>query len=106
MIKNLPIAIPNKKIEEFCQKWKLAELSLFGSVLREDFRPNSDIDVLVTFSPEAKWRFKDQLAMKDELATMFGHTVDLVEKRLVESSKNYIRRRHILTSLERVYVAR
>lgn len=99
------IDIPREKIEEFCRKWKITEFSLFGSVLRDDFRPDSDIDVLVTFSPDAHWRFFHLLDMQDELKEIFGREVDLGEKRLVESSENYIRRRHILSNLETVYVA-
>jgi len=99
------IEIPGEKIQEFCQRWKITEFSLFGSVLRDDFRADSDVDVLVTFSPDAHWRYYHILDMKDELKEIFGREVDLVEKRLVEKSDNYIRRKHILSNLETVYVA-
>jgi uncharacterized protein len=99
------LAISRDKIAEFCCRWKIAELALFGSVLRDDFRPDSDIDVLVTFAPDASWRFYDLISMKEELEGMFGRSVDLVEKRLVERSENYIRRRHILDHMETIYVA-
>jgi uncharacterized protein len=99
------LAISRDKIAEFCCRWKITELALFGSVLRDDFRPDSDIDVLVTFAPDASWRFYDLIGMKEELEGMFGRSVDLVEKRLVERSENYIRRRHILDHMETIYVA-
>lgn len=99
------IEIPREKVAAFCQKWKVRELSLFGSVLREDFRPDSDVDVLVSFEPEAKWRFYDLMDMQDELSEILGRKVDLVERKAVEQSENYIRRRHILSHLEPLYVA-
>jgi len=102
---NVQIDIPREKIEEFCHRWKITEFSLFGSVLREDFRPDSDIDVLVTFEPDAHWRFYHLQNMEDELKEIFGRDVDLVEKHLVEQSENYIRRTHILSNMETVYVA-
>ncbi len=99
------IDIPKEKIEAFCRKWKIKELALFGSVLREDFRSDSDVDFLVTFEEEARWSFFDMVDMQDELKEIMGREVDLVERRAVEGSENYIRRRHILQSLEPVYVA-
>ncbi len=99
------IKVPKRRIAAFCRKWQISELGLFGSVLRQDFRPESDIDVLVSFAPEAQWRFADLLTMEEELAQILGRPVDLVERRLVEKSENYIRRRHILDSVESVYVA-
>jgi predicted nucleotidyltransferase len=99
------LEISKDKIAEFCRRWKIVELALFGSVLRADFRPDSDIDVIVSFTPDASWRCYDLVSMKEELAAMFGRPVDLVEKHLVESSENYIRRRHILSHMETIYVA-
>lgn len=101
----LKINLPLDKIEVFCRKWKIKELSLFGSVLREDFRPDSDVDFLVTFEEGARWSFFDMVDMQDELKEILGREVDLVERRAVERSENYIRRRHILQSLEPLYVA-
>ena len=106
MSRPVQINIPNDKIVQFCRKWKVTELALFGSVLREGFRPDSDVDVLVTFSPDAEWGYDHLLDMKEELEAIFGRAVDLVEKRLVEESPNYIRRKHILTNMEKVYVER
>lgn len=107
MIKNkIRIDVPKEKIAEFCQKWKITEFSLFGSVLREDFRPDSDIDVLVTFGEKAKHTLFDLVHMEDELKQIFGRKVDLVSRRGIESSRNYIRRNAILNSAEVIYAAR
>ena len=99
------IAIDQEKIADFCRRWKIVELALFGSVLRDDFRPDSDVDVLVTFAPDAHWRLFDLVHMQDELREIIGREVDLVERRAVEGSENYIRRKHILGNLETMYVA-
>ena len=94
------VEIPTAAIEAFCRKWRIVELALFGSVLRSDFRPDSDIDVLVTFAPDAKWDLWDFVAAKDELDALLGRQVDLVEKRAVQ---NPIRRRIIHASQEVIY---
>lgn len=101
----LQIEIPREAIAEFCRRWKIKEFSIFGSALREDFRPDSDVDVLVAFEPDVHWRFEHWLEMTRELENLFGRKVDLVERCMVEQSKNYIRRKHILSHLERIYVA-
>ena len=93
------------QIQDFSQKWEVAELHLFGSVLREDFGPESDVDVLVTFLPDAPWSLFDLVRMEEELSRLFGRKVDLVERPAVERSENYIRRKRILSSLEPLYVA-
>src|SRR5579885_2936367 len=98
MSSQLQIELPREAIAEFCRRWQVVELCLFGSVLREDFRPDSDIDVLVTFAPQARHSIFDLLRMEDELARVFGRKVDLVDRRVLEQSPNYIRRRHILGS--------
>ena len=100
------LELPAREIEAFCKKWKVAELSLFGSALRDDFRPDSDVDVLVDFAPGAAWTLVETIEMEAELARLVGRRVDLVERRSVERSENYIRRREILRTAEPVYVAR
>lgn len=100
------IEIPKEKIADFCRKWKIAEFSLFGSVLRDDFRPDSDVDALVSFSPDAEWSLLDHMAMEEELSSIFGRTVDLVSRRAIERSQNYIRRKAILESAQPYYVTR
>ena len=99
------LSVSKETIAEFCRKWKITEFALFGSVLRDDFRPDSDVDVLVTFSPDSDWGVEHLLDMKEELEALFGRAVDLVEKRLMEESRNYIRRKHILSHMEAVYAA-
>lgn len=97
------IAIPENQIEEFCRRWDVRELSLFGSVLRDDFSPHSDIDVLVTFKPGKKPRFADLLKMEAELESIFGRKVDLGERDVIEKDPNYIRRKAILKSAQVIY---
>jgi len=97
--------IDREKVEAFCRKWQITELSLFGSVLRDDFRDDSDVDVLVTFATGSPWRLFDLMHAEDELAQIIGRPVDLVEKEAVEESRNWLRRKHILRSAERYYVA-
>ena len=101
----LRIDIPREKIAEFCRKHRVRKLSLFGSALREDFRPDSDVDVLVSFAEDARYSLFDLAALEEELSSILGRKVDLVEREAIEQSENYIRRRHILQSEEPVYVA-
>ncbi len=103
---SLRINIPQQVVAAFCRKWKIVEFSLFGSILRDNFHPESDVDVLVVFAADAHWGFEDLQEMTAELEDIFGRRVDLVEKRLIEQSENYIRRKHILNNLESLYVAR
>jgi predicted nucleotidyltransferase len=100
------IHIPQEKIADFCRKWKIVELRLFGSVLREDFRPDSDVDVLATFSPDADWSLLDHVRMEGEASALFGRKVDLVNRKAIERSDNYIRRKAILETAQPYYVAR
>ncbi len=95
--------IPMDRIEAFCRKWKIREFSLFGSVLRDDFRPDSDVDVLVSFEPDAPWDLFHLVEMRDELIALFGRDVDLVEK---EGLRNPFRRRTILDTREVIYGTR
>jgi uncharacterized protein len=98
----IQVLIDETAIEDFCRRWRVAEFALFGSVLREDFRPDSDVDVLVTFEPDAPWSLWDLISMQDELEALFGRKVDLVEKR---SIKNPFRRHSILTTKQVIYAA-
>lgn len=100
------IDLPVDQIADFCRRWKITELALFGSVLRDDFRADSDIDVLASFAEGANWGLFEVVTMQDELEALFGRRVDLGDRRWVERSPNYIRRGQILGSLEPVYVAR
>ncbi|MCJ7674220.1 MAG: nucleotidyltransferase family protein [Sedimentisphaerales bacterium] len=96
------IDISEDRLAGLCRKWKVTELSLFGSVLREDFGPDSDIDVLVTFQPDAPWSLWDLLDMREELQHLFGRDVDLVEK---DALRNPFRRAEILGNYKVVYAA-
>jgi len=96
------IPIDREKIAGFCTRWKIVEFSLFGSVLREDFRPDSDVDVLVTFDSAARWSLFDLVDMQEELKALFGRNVDLVE---MEGLRNPFRRRSILRSKEVIHAA-
>lgn len=102
----LPIDLPPDRLESFCRKWDVVELALFGSVLREDFGPRSDVDVLITFAEGSHHGLFDLVEMKQELETLLGRTVDLVSRRGVEASRNPYRRRAILDSARVVYAAR
>lgn len=99
------IKIPYKRVVKFCQKWRIIELALFGSVLREDFSPNSDIDVLVRIDESARYSLFDIVHIQEELSGLLGRKVDLVEKTAIESSRNYLRRKEILGTAQVVYAA-
>ena len=100
---NGALEVPDEAIAAFCRKWRITELALFGSVLREDFGPESDVDVLVTFQEPVTWGLFDLGHMEDELAATIGREVDLIDRRAVESSKNWLRRRAILGTAQTVY---
>ncbi len=97
------IHLPRSQIADFCQRWHIRELALFGSVLRDDFRPDSDLDILVTFAPEANWSLLDHLRMERELATLLNRKIDLFSRQAVERSHNWMRRLEILNTAEVVY---
>ena len=106
MIKNkIRIDIPYEKIAEFCKKWAIREFALFGSVLRDDFGSDSDIDVMVQFDPDAHRTLFDLVEMQDELRAIFSRDVDLLTRRGVEQSRNYIRKKEILSTAEVIYAA-
>ena len=99
------IKIPGGKIADFCRKWQVRELSLFGSVLSDGFRHDSDIDIMVDFEPGAERSLFDTASMIDELREIFGRDVDLLTRRAVEQSRNYIRRKAILSTMEIIYAS-
>ena len=96
------IKIDHDKIAAFCRKWKVQEFALFGSVLRDDFGPNSDVDVLLTFEPDAPWSLFHLARMQRELRTILRRRVDVVEK---EALENPVRRRAILEASQVIYGA-
>lgn len=99
------IGMSPKEIAAFCKRRQITELALFGSVLRDDFGPDSDIDVLVKFSPDAKLSFLALDQMEEELSKIFGRKVDLLTRRSIEQSPNWIRRENILGSAKTIYAA-
>lgn len=96
------IQFNRQSLDEFCRRWMVAELSFFGSVIRSDFSPGSDVDVLVAFAADARWNLMDIVTMMEELRGIFGRDVDLVEK---DAIRNPFRRHAILSSREIVYAA-
>lgn len=105
MKKQLKIQLPQPALAAFCQKWKIKEMSFFGSVLREDFRSDSDIDIIVSFEDNSTWGILELVRMKRELKTLLGREVDLMTKKSIEQSPNWIRRQEILGTAQIVYVA-
>ena len=97
--------IPQEEVAAFCQRWRVVELALFGSVLRDDFGPDSDVDVLVRFESEQTPGLFGIVRMEQELSELLGRQVDVVTRGAVENSRNYIRRKAILNSAQVVYAA-
>lgn len=100
---NKLINLPIEKIESFCHKWKVAELWLFGSVLKNDFKSDSDLDFMVQFQNDAKWSLWDHAGMEMELEELTGRPVDLITKKGIEQSKNEIRKKKILSSARSIF---
>jgi hypothetical protein len=96
------IPVPKERVRVFCGRWRIAELSVFGSVIRDDFRPDSDVDVLVSFAADAQWSLYDRVDMIAELREIFGRDADLLSS---QSLRNPFRRHEILKSRETVYAA-
>ena len=102
----IAIEIDKARLRDFCQKWKVTEFALFGSAVRpEEFRADSDVDVLVSFSDDAPWSLLHMVDMKSELEEIFEREVDLLERDGVEGSRNRFRRRSILDSAVQLDVA-
>jgi predicted nucleotidyltransferase len=97
------IDLPMAAIAEFCDRWQVTEFALFGSVLRDDFRPDSDIDVMVQFHPDAHPTFSTLDQMEAELKTIFDRDIDLITRQGIEASRNYLRRHEILSSAQVIY---
>ena len=102
---SVQIHIPSAQIDSFCRRWQVVELSLFGSAVREDFGPDSDVDLLVQFHPEARHTLIDMARMEHELGRIFNRDVDLVERSAVEQSRNHIRRKAVLQSAKAIHAA-
>ena len=100
------LSIDNALLDDFCRRWKITKLQLFGSALRPDFNEASDVDLIVTFTPESNWGLFEHEGMEQELASLVGRKVDLISRRAVEASRNEIRRSAILDSAISVHEAR
>jgi predicted nucleotidyltransferase len=99
----LAIALPIDAIQAFCQRWQIAELAVFGSILRDDFDANSDVDFLYVLKPNTHWSLSDLIHAEEELAQLLGRKVDLVGKASIEQSHNWLRKRNILSSAKVIY---
>jgi hypothetical protein len=94
-----------QSIVELCREYGVQELAVFGSAVRNDFGPDSDVDFLVTFRNDDYGFFLAKLMdFEEALSALLGRPVDLVTRRSVEQSDNYIRQNHILSSLRTLYV--
>lgn len=102
----LKMEVSQSQLAEFCRRWQIKEFALFGSVLRDDFNPESDLDVLVTFSPKASWSLLDHLRMEQELSSLLKREIDLFTRRAVEQSHNWMLRQEILRTAEVIYGTR
>ena len=102
---NPRILIDKDKIAAFCEKWKIVEFSLFGSVLTDEFRPDSDVDVMVEFAEDARWGMWDLYDMEEGLKAIFGRKVDLMTRRSIVRSENYLMRKSILAGARTFYAA-
>jgi len=98
-------AVDPTRLADVCRRWKIVELDVFGSVARGEAGPESDVDLLVTFLPDAEWGLLDHAAIEDDLAAVFGRRVDLVTRRAVERSRNALRKKEILASARPIYVS-
>jgi len=101
----IKVPLDRDKILAFCWRWNIVEFSLFGSVLRDDFNAESDVDVLVTFAPDTQRTLLDHIELEDELSSIVGRKVEVINRKVIEKSENWIRRKAILESAEPFYVA-
>lgn len=97
------VEVPDEAVADFCRKWKITQIEAFGSVLRDDFGPESDVDLLVTFAPDAHLTLFKLVEMEDEIGAIVGRSVDLVDRKGIEQSRNPFRRHAILSSARVVY---
>ena len=101
----MDFGVSQEQIEQFCDRWKISRLAVFGSAVTGKLRCDSDIDLLVTFTPDADWTMFDHFAMEAELSQLFGREVDLVTVRALEENPNPAYRREILRSARQIYAA-
>lgn len=99
----LPISFDRAQLDDWLRRWRVRDLLVFGSALRPDFGPDSDVDLLVTFEPAAAWSLFDHARMQQELSEIIGRDVDLVSRAGLERSANWIRRKAILDTARPLY---
>ncbi|MBN1796028.1 MAG: nucleotidyltransferase domain-containing protein [Sedimentisphaerales bacterium] len=99
------LAISQEQIKDFCLEHHIKSMALFGSVLRDDFSAGSDIDIMVEFEQGSEPSLMQMIDLEERLSEILGHKVDLVELRSIKLGRNYIRKKHILSSMETIYVA-
>jgi len=95
--------VPRRKIAAFCKRWQVVEFALFGSAVRDDFSPQSDVDALVSFAPGSNWGLFEHAQMRQELKGIFGREVDLITRRALEQSRNTLLRSEILSTAKVVF---
>ena len=103
MINTFVSRVPNDKIVEFCKRWKIRELALFGSALRQDFRPDSDLDMIAAFAVDADWGLFDHIQMQLELTRLFSRNVELISRRALQRSQNWLLRDEILSTAQALF---
>ena len=99
------LGVEQKKIVDFCRRWKIKQLAVFGSAVRGQLRPDSDLDLLVAFDPNADWSMFDHYRMENDLVELFAREVDLISRQAVEENPNWICRKEILNSAKVIYAA-
>ena len=99
------VRLPHEQVAAFCERWGVMEFAVFGSALRKDFGPHSDLDVLVRFHPGRHPSLFGLFRMESELSEYVGCPVDVVEREAIERSPNYLRRNAILRSARTIYAS-
>jgi predicted nucleotidyltransferase len=100
------LGLTSQEIVNFCQQWGITKMALFGSILRDDFRADSDIDLLITFAPSVRQGLLTLAKIKHELESRLQRPVDLIPEASVQTSDNWIRRREILSTAQTIYEQR
>ena len=100
---SLRIDLPFERLADFCQRWSITRLEIFGSALTNDFRPDSDVDLVATYAPQAHWSLLDRVRMKHELEELLGREVDLLNRRALEKGRGNGRSAAILAQAELLY---
>lgn len=98
---HLPIA----QISTFCQKWGIIRLELFGSILRDDFNAESDVDFMAVWGNDAVFNLMDLVNAEEELAAICGRPVDLVSREAVEQTPNWLLRDYMMKNVLEIYAA-